>query len=211
MRKLTFISLLIIICTILRAVIFNQRGEKAWKSLIPFYNKYVLGKLCDSKKLGIITMVFSCLTYVITMISYSVELMMLSLIPSDTEFSMTKIKEYIPNNLMTLNDTTKIMMIIFGVVFLFSWSLMMRKFSEKNNANTWWILGWAICPVVSYAYFCFIHPYFYTIDKNLVVYNTKTVTTSLVNEKVDNTDNKLVEKPKNKKTNKKAKKKGRKK
>lgn len=206
---MTFISLLLIICTVLRAVIFNQRGEKFWKALIPFYNKYILGKLSDAKKLGIITTIFSGLTYFITIFSYNVELMMLSTIPSGTD--ITKIKEYIPDELMTLNDVTKAMMLIFGVILLFSWSLMMRQFSEKNNANTWWILGWAICPIISYIYFIFIHPYFYTKEKELVMYDTKTVTTSLVNKKDKNKDKKDVEKDTNKKTNKKAKKKGRKK
>lgn len=208
---MVFISLIIIICTILRAVIFNQRGEKAWKSLIPFYNKYVLGQLSDAKKLGIITAVFNLITVIITMCSYSIELMMLSLIPSGTDLAVSKINDYIPKDLLMLNDTSKILLLISCTIFLFSWSLMMRQFSEKNNANTWWILGWAICPIICYIYFIFVNQYFYTKDKKLVVYDTKTVTTTLVDKKVENTNKKDLEKDINKKTNKKAKKKGRKK
>ena len=172
---MTFITLLLITCTILRAFLFNQRGEKPWKSLIPLYNKYVLGQLSDSKKLGIITVIFCALTYISALFSYYVELMMLSLIPSGTDFSTAKIKDYIPDDLVAINDASKIIMLIFAIIFIMSWSLMMRQFSEKNNANTWWILGWAICPIICYIYFIFINNYYYTTEKELVKYEVKTV------------------------------------
>ena len=189
---MTFLTVILITCTILRAFLFNQRGEKPWKALIPLYNKYILGKLSDSKKLGIITTIFCALTYIAALFSYYVELMMLSLIPSGTDFSTAKVKDYIPDDLVAINDASKIIMLIFAIIFILSWSLMMRQFSEKNNANTWWILGWAICPIISYIYFIFINNYYYTVDKDLVRYEVK-----MVSEKEKRTINK------DKKTNKK--------
>ena len=189
------ILIILITCTILRAVIFNQRGEKPWKAVIPLYNKYILGKLSDTKKLGIITAIFCALTYIILILSYSIELMMLSLIPSGTEFSNESFSEYIPDTLTNANDASKILLLLVAIIFVFSWSLMMRKFSEKNKANTWWIIGWAISPIICYIYFIFIHKYFYTIDKEIIVYTKN----NIVMENIEESNNSTKKKSKAKK------------
>lgn len=192
---MVFVTILAIICAILRAVLFNQRGEKPWKALIPFYNKYILGRLCDAKKLGIITTIFCFLTHFSIIFTYYIEITMLSLIPAGTDFSTAKVKDYIPDDLVTSYHTSQILMLIFMIIFILSWSIMMRQFSEKNNANTWWILGWAICPIVSYIYFTFINNYYYTVDKELVKYEVKKVNENekriIKKDKQNKKDNKL--------------------
>lgn len=172
---MVFITIVTIICVILKAVLFNQRGEKAWKALIPFYNKYVLGRLGDAKKLGIINTIFCFLANAAIFFTYYIELVMLSLVPVGTDFSTAKVKDYIPDDLVASYHASQVLMLIFVVIYFFSWALMMRQFSEKNNANTWWILGWAVCPIIGYIYFIFINNYFYTINKELVKYEVKTI------------------------------------
>ena len=115
---MVFVTLLAIICIVLRAVLFNQRCEKPWKSLIPFYNKYVLGKLCDSKKLGIITMIFSFLTHFCVVFTYYTELIMLSAIPSGTDFSTAKMSDFVSKDIISIHSASQIILCILSIILI---------------------------------------------------------------------------------------------
>ena len=47
------LSIFSILCVAARCVICQQRDIAWWKAIVPGYNKYLLGKLCKHKKLGV--------------------------------------------------------------------------------------------------------------------------------------------------------------
>lgn len=159
MCKMDLLLILVVIYTILRAMIFYKREEKWWKSLIPGYNKYLLAKLCDCKKLGKYLAVISTLTSITFITKYAFELEITSAIYSFTGNS-DNIYDIISKQILDINEVLFYVLIISGCIYLILWLFIMRRFSEKNNTSTWWVIGWLV-PVIPYFYYALICKKFY--------------------------------------------------
>lgn len=163
---------LILICIILRGVLFHKREVKWYKTLIPYYNKKIIGDLCDSKKLGILTAIASMIMYITFFISYGIELNIINSLSviSEVELENFNVLDYVSQDIMTANDISKIILLVFAIIYFLLWTILMRKFSYKNNSSTWFMLLWSICPVVAYIYFDFIKKEVYIPNEGLVTY-----------------------------------------
>lgn len=162
-----------IICIILKAVLFMQRGVSPWWTAVPFYNKVIIGKLCDNIKLGIIAAIFNFTTYLSFFILYFIEIMMVNKLPANIDFNKAKPQDYIPETLSQGNEIALIALAISSILFMIVWALLMREFSKKNNSNSWWMIGWVLCPIICYIYFIIIKKEYYTADKELVTFEKK--------------------------------------
>ena len=164
-----FIFVAFIICIIARVKIFWDRQEKGWKALIPFYNKYVLGKIIDNKKIGIIVSIFEFLFIGIISLCIYIEYIILEKIPyTITDIDNFNLTDYVPQSLLTSNSIFKILLIIIAVLYFISWVILTYKFSDKQNSNTWWMLAWAIIPVVPYIHYAYIYKTVYIPNKGLI-------------------------------------------
>lgn len=156
--ELGSVMLLTLICVVARCFIFYKREIKWWKSLIPGYNKYILGKLSDSKKLGIINAIvqplftiyfFVCFCYEVWIIQTYAQLVK---IPTDG-VSQSKIQVAVPEDVAHFAVYSKYGLLVFGIIAFISWCIMMILFTKVNRASYWWILLWAAIPVIPYCYF----------------------------------------------------------
>ena len=166
---MTFIFIAFIICIIARVKIFKDRYERGWKALVPFYNKYIFGKLIDNKKLGLIVSICNALFIGLICICVYIEYEILDKLPYTIEDVDTfNILDYVPQSLLTSNNVFKILLLISAVAYFVTWVILTYKFSAKQNSNTWWMLAWAIIPVVPYIYYAYIYNTVYLTDKGLV-------------------------------------------
>lgn len=176
-----FIFFVLFICIIIfRGLLFSARDEKWYKTLIPGYNKYILGKLCDAKKLGVIIGVISVL-FVAALIAYaSVEIYAiqnyatLAKIPENINEASTI---YITLPAMYIDILTGISYGALGlaIIYLTLWIIITRKFSLKQDKTSWWMFGWIICPLIPYVYFS-------VVDKTVYIPNIGLVTNITVRE-----------------------------
>lgn len=154
---MTFLVIVFALCIFSRCVILHQRGYKAWQGLIPGYNKYLLGKSCNCKKLGtacaialpvwwagIIGLYFYEAWLVQTYVQY--------MLVNDTQAQLVLI---LPENIKTWLFVFRYAMIAVSVVTIVIWSWLMLKFSQSNRNTNWMIIVWAVCPVLAYIYYVF--------------------------------------------------------
>ena len=176
-----FIAFILLICIIIfRGLMFNARDEKWYKTLIPGYNKYVIGKLCDCKKLGIAIAVISCLLFVALISYFSIEIYAirnyatLAKIPENVNEASTV---YVTLPAIYLDVLMGIAYASLGiaVIYLVLWTIMTRKFSLKQNKSSWWMFAWIICPLIPYVYFS-------VINKTVYIPGTGLVTNVIVRE-----------------------------
>lgn len=146
---------------ICRCIMFIRRDIK-WKyAVIPGVNKYWLGKLVKSKKLGIANAISHTLFWLYFWFCFGLEIWVLqnysayAYIPKDgTTQSMIQIA--LPDNLANILVWSKYLLIAFAVVTIILWSMMMWRFTIQHKRNPWWICLWAVIPVIPYIYFASI-------------------------------------------------------
>lgn len=179
-----FLILMTFICMIIfRGILFNIRDEKWFKTLIPSYNKYILGKLCDSKILGIIVAISSSLTSlsIISYIALEAHIIQnyatLAEIPKNVN-DLSTIYITIPKDYLDILSVLSWLVIIFAVIYLVTWILLTRQFTKKNDCSTWWLILWVICPVIPYTYFS-------VFNKTVYIPNVGLITNITVREKAN--------------------------
>lgn len=175
------------ILSIIRLVSFwkilEDRGEKGWKSLIPFYSTYTLGKTFNDTKtakklnfsvLGLLVSVFVFFLAVAS--SYNT---------STYQVDITDIND-INGLIITSSDSgslqltpfmiVALLLMILSLIFLIVYYVKFYKhFDEANGAQSWMIILWLVVPAFAAAYFAFVH-------KN---YDIPGVTEKTVVEKVE--------------------------
>ena len=161
-----------IICIGARCVIFKQRDVRWWKALIPAYNKYILGKLANQKKLGIFNAIAQPILYSLLFVAYFYELWIMNNFQVNL-YDANRIIVEIPDSARIIILTLRYSVIILAAITIFVWSFMMYKFSSMHGKSSWWIIMWAICPAVGFSYFAlsddvYIDNKHYRLKKELV-------------------------------------------
>lgn len=148
------IAIFSIICAICRCVIFKKRDAHWWQGIIPAYCTYKLGKLCDAKKLGLTNAIVQSVLFVFFFFSFGFELYLMSeyTVNIDAEtFSYAYV--VVPENVAHIAIASKYILVGLAAIAFGFWCMMMWKFIKVHAKSSWWILPWAIIPVVPYAVF----------------------------------------------------------
>lgn len=153
------LTIFLFICLICRIIIFNKHDISWIKAIIPGVNKYQLGKLGGCKKLICwLNAIIHPLLCIYFFICFCIELWIIqtysteATIPYDTNID-SKIYVAVPKNIANIAIWSKYILIAIAIIALISWCIMMWKFTITHKKNTWWILLWAIIPVIPYCYF----------------------------------------------------------
>ena len=152
------ITFCIILAFIFECIVFQKHKEKWWKALIPGYNKYLLGKMCDSPKLGKINAVmipfakiyfFTCYCFEMWLVrNYATQVK----IPYDTT-QTSQIEVVVPKAIANMAIWSKYILIVVIVVTVFLWAKMMWNFTLKHEKTGWWVMLWVFSPVIPFGYF----------------------------------------------------------
>lgn len=146
------------VCIVERCFIFFQRDVSFWKALIPGYNKYVLGKLCNCKKLGIATAIFLLLLIGALIGIYNFEVWIVETYASNGVFVNPATGQLIldvPEHIANWLQVFKYVIIGLAACSITAWSWLMLKFSQMHQKSNWWILLWALCPAIPYTMLAF--------------------------------------------------------
>ncbi len=153
------LTICLIICMICRIFIFNKRDVSWKKAIIPGVNKYQIGKISGCKKwICWLNAIIHPLLHLYFIACFCIELWIIqkystsATIPYNTD-SDSKIYVSVPKHIANIAVWSKYILIIIAVIALISWCIMMWKFTTTNNKSTWWIILWAIAPVIPYCYF----------------------------------------------------------
>ena len=154
------VTILVLTSIICKCIVFSKHQIKWYKALIPGYNKYLIGKFIEKKKLGLVNAILIPLTKIYLFLCYGFELWIIDKyavsvqIPAtETTKAMTRIEVYVPKNIADAAIISKY--ILLGLVFIaiIFWSIMMYKFTRKHNKTGWWIVLWAFVPAIPFLYF----------------------------------------------------------
>lgn len=164
----TILLMLFVVCMVLRGIIFQNRGEMWIKTLIPCYNKYILGKLSDSKKLGLMVAIANALFYIVTFIKVVLESYIVDAINMYATEITESLSDIVPQNIITANNICEYVVYVSAGIYFILWVTLMRKFSELQQTSTWWMILWGLCPIVPYIYYTFIYQSYYIPKEGLV-------------------------------------------
>lgn len=157
-------SILSVIGTIGLWKILEDRGEKGWKALIPFYATYTLGKTFGGQKTAL-KMIASCILMILafagcalyTMANYS----------AGTDMIITDITDingidFVNSNIsFTGNPMIVLLLLAIAIVALVVTIVYIikffRAFDKANNGPSWMILVWLFLNPLGYIYYAFTH------------------------------------------------------
>ena len=158
---LEVLLIFIIIGGLARAIIFKKRDTKLWQAFLPVINKYKLGIMANSKKLGIINAVAfpifvsyftACIGFELWIMNkYSAYIQ----VPVDMDLD-SKIIISAPDYINNIALYSKYLLIAIGLFTWIVWCMMMWKFTMIHKKNPWWIVLWATVPPIPYIYFAAI-------------------------------------------------------
>ena len=147
-----------IISVIARAVLFHRSGIKWWKSFVPIYNKYLLGKMSGHKLIGGLNAFFIPFTYLYFIGYFAISLSIAQ--QYDPQFKMladgsyvVSPEVYVPAGLATKMNILNYVFIAVVLMAVILWDIMMWKLTMYEKKNPWWIVAWTICPVFPYVVF----------------------------------------------------------
>ena len=158
---LLLIILLSTICIVCRCVVFERQEIKWWKSFVPAYNKYLIGKIAGAKKVGIVSAIiipfakiFLVLCYlfeyyIIQNFATSVKVPYDNTVASQIQVVIPKDKAYLAN----IAIYSKYLLIVIYVVALIMWFILMRRYIKQQKKSTWLLVISVICPVIVFFYF----------------------------------------------------------
>ena len=121
--------------------VLEDRGEKGWKALIPFYNIYSLGKTFGGQKLAVKMIVSD----ILMILSFFSAIVYFTLEGYEISSSQAVILLLVILFIMTL-----FVALIYTVKFY-------RAFDKANNGPSWMILVWLLLNSFGYVYYAFIH------------------------------------------------------
>ena len=177
---LGLLFILLIICVICRIIIFKKRDVKPWQALIPAYNKYKLGRLAKAKKLGIINAIAHTVFDVFFIFCFTFEFWIITnyadyiQVPEDG-VSDSVIRVAVPDTVANIAIYSKYILIILAIFTFVVWCMMMWKFTIAHKKSPWWILLWAVIPVIPYIYFAAISDVLSIDGKRYSIQKTRVV------------------------------------
>lgn len=139
-----------------KSIMFHQRDVAWWKAFIPFYNKYVLGKLCGHKVVGAVVGIFEFVWYIAIFILTSYETWIAQNYPSGISNGITY--SQVPAEILNNYNIVRISFIVFMLAYMIIWCYLMNYFSKMHGKSKHWIALWALCPGFVYYYFA-LSPY----------------------------------------------------
>lgn len=158
---LLLIILLSIICIVCRCVVFERQDIKWWKSFIPAYNKFLIGKIAGAKKVGLVTAIMIPFAKLYLLFCYLFEYYLIQnyatevKIPYDNTVA-SQIQVVIPKDkayLANIAIYSKYLLIVIYVVALIMWFILMRRYIKQQKKSTWLLVISVICPVIVFFYF----------------------------------------------------------
>ncbi len=168
------VFILTIICAVCRAIMFYKRGIPVKQAFIPGFNKYKLGKSVGCKKLAIANGISHVVFWLYFAFCFGYEIWIMqtyayaiTLPSSEGEFSTVEVQ--VPTTIGTIAVATKYVLIAFALITLVLWCMMMWQFTMKHKKNPWWIILWAVIPVIPYIYFTAINDFVATDGKRYTV------------------------------------------
>lgn len=147
--------ILSIVSIVSRCVIFKKHDIKWWKGLIPVYNIYTIGKICDSKKLGIANAISQTVLFIVFFLCFGFEIYLISeyaMNVDDQTFDQAYVV-VVPENIANIAIVSKYILVGIAAITFGFWCLMMWQFIKVHKKSAWWILLWAIIPPIAYAAF----------------------------------------------------------
>lgn len=154
------ILICLVICIVARAIIFNRSGIKWWKSLIPMYNKYLLGKMTGHKLLGIINAFWLPFMYAMSVFFMIMNIQLAAQydpnfkILADGTFVMSQSVE-VPDNVAHWVLAVNYIYIAIVALAVILWDMLMWQLIKYEDKNPWWIVMWTLCPAIAYTAFAF--------------------------------------------------------
>lgn len=148
--------------------IFEDRGEKGWKAIIPIISTLTLGKIANDSKhakgrifAGIVLFLLSFLLVVIYAAGMS---------NSNYDFTITDmndingvvITEQFTSN-PTYNGNPLVLFILLGLIivsivfYLINHIKLCKSFDQLNNGPSWMIILWIFFPIGAAVYYAFVH------------------------------------------------------
>lgn len=150
-----------IICLICRCIIFKKRDISIKRALMPAVNKYWLGKLVKSKKLGIMNAIAHTVFWLSFWFCFGLEMWIIQnyaayiKVPTDNN-AFSQIQVSLPPDIANLAVWSKYILIAIGIATIIFWCIMMWKFTIQHKRNPWWICLWTVIPIIPYIYFASI-------------------------------------------------------
>lgn len=140
--------------------IFEMRGEKGWKSLIPCYNQYTLGAVSGDKNSGKKVAIMSGILLVLTIaMSIAMVPMMQAVqmyIATEGTISPEAIRSIISESQLLLIGFIGIAMFVCAIIqIVFSIPLYKSVCKSFNRTEGWWVLLWILVPGIAAILFAF--------------------------------------------------------
>lgn len=178
-------------CIVVTCVIFQQRDEKWWYALIPGYNKYIFGKLCNQKKVGTVLAVANLLWDILLVYLVYFEYQLSANYYAGMYDATTMILN-VPEEMKIQIDVLRIIIMVIAAVYMATWTYVMYKFSAMHGKSPKWVFGWAIAPVFLLCYFALSNKVA-MYGKMYVLEKKEIALTSKINSK-DNSNKSIVTK-----------------
>lgn len=163
--------------------IFEDRGEKGWKAIIPFYSDYVFGKVCDETKLGKKVVIWEVTTIILLFVVFfalsfslassgSLEQIQEIIATLEANPNAVITPDMMANNNLTLSNPVpfliSLLLFVIAIIFLFVYIIKLRyRFTVKNNGQTWLMILWILIPAIALLYFAFIHKDIYRVGDDI--------------------------------------------
>jgi len=145
------ITLSIIVGFGARCVIFQQRDVAWWKGIIPIYNKYIFGKLCNKGNIGIAVGLLELVWYIACYLLMYFEMWVQQTYNASTADGF--IYANVSEEVVTIYTWLKIGFLVYMIFYLVVWCYLMNKFSMMHGKSKNWIALWALWPAAAYCYF----------------------------------------------------------
>ena len=165
--------LLTIFCIMFRGIIFKNRDEKWYKTLVPIYNKYIIGKLSDSKKLGAFTGLFNFLTHIMLLVSMGTIMNVYQNV-EDLQLVYDELGNpayytgKFDQSLINLSYVFLYITLGLTIISFLLWVILTYKFSVKQKSSTWWMIIWGFIPTIAYFYYALVYKKVYIPDVGLM-------------------------------------------
>lgn len=152
------LSIFYLICIIARGMFFHKSKDKWYKTFIPVYNIYTLGKLNNQKKLGLATGIVLTFTNLFFVFCFAYELWILENYTTNIQIPQALqqqgiINVAVPENVANVAIYSKYILLAVATLSIMLWSILLWKFLIYQKSNYWWIILWVMIPVIPYVYF----------------------------------------------------------
>lgn len=187
-------------CIVCRAIIFSKRDVRPIWAFVPGVNKYKLGKLSGCKKLAKLNAILHPLCIASFLFCFGYELWIIKEYAYAVQVPVngidySKVEVLVPDDVALVAVWSKYFLIAVAAATITVWSMMMWKFTIQHDRNPWWIMLWAIIPIIPYVAFA--------LSSTVVIDGKKYVTKRVEVEEVstkkkfrDNTSKKKLKKNK---------------